>query len=213
MATSPEQIRFHCPNCRRLMGIDPLMARRVTECPACQSALTVPEHSETPSSAGAPDWRSRLPGSAPADDSDGAFQLKRRRGEIDELDLTPMVDVTFLLLIFFMITASFSMQKSMEVPPPDPRSQGASPIPLKQLEENSVIVRVEPGDLYFVDGVAVENPDDLVLALSEAMASGNRSELVIEAADAARHGAVVRAYDAGNEVGMQRIRLANRVLN
>ena len=34
----------------------------------------------------------------------------------DELDMTPMVDVTFLLLIFFMVTASFSLQKSLPVP-------------------------------------------------------------------------------------------------
>ena len=32
----------------------------------------------------------------------------------DELDMTPMVDVTFLLLIFFMVTASFTLQKSLE---------------------------------------------------------------------------------------------------
>jgi biopolymer transport protein ExbD len=119
-----------------------------------------------------------------------------------------MVDVTFLLLIFFMITASFSLQKTLEVPPPDPESQGASPLPLEQIEENSVVVRVEPGDAYLVDDRPVPNADDLPAALSEAMADGNRSELVIEADDAARHEAVVRVYDAGNEVGMQRIRLA-----
>ena len=34
----------------------------------------------------------------------------------DELDMTPMVDVTFLLLIFFMITAAFALQKSIEIP-------------------------------------------------------------------------------------------------
>lgn len=35
----------------------------------------------------------------------------------DELDMTPMVDVTFLLLIFFMVTASFTTQKSVSQPP------------------------------------------------------------------------------------------------
>ncbi|MFM7973431.1 MAG: ExbD/TolR family protein, partial [Pirellula sp.] len=34
----------------------------------------------------------------------------------DDMDMTPMVDVTFLLLIFFMITANFTMQKSIQVP-------------------------------------------------------------------------------------------------
>ena len=35
----------------------------------------------------------------------------------DELDMTPMVDIVFLLLIFFMVTASFTLQKSMQQPP------------------------------------------------------------------------------------------------
>lgn len=141
-------------------------------------------------------------------DDDGGFTLKRRRTEVEEMDLTPMVDVTFLLLIFFMITASFSLQKTLEVPPPDPESQGSSPVPLEQIEESSVIVRVEPNDAYFVDDRPVSNPDDLAAELAKAMAEGTRSELVIEAADAARHETVVKVYDAGNEVGMQKIRLA-----
>ncbi|MEM9659397.1 MAG: biopolymer transporter ExbD, partial [Planctomycetota bacterium] len=41
----------------------------------------------------------------------------RARRQDDELDLTPMVDVTFLLLIFFMITAAFAVQKAISVPP------------------------------------------------------------------------------------------------
>jgi biopolymer transport protein ExbD len=142
-----------------------------------------------------------------ADDASG-FTLRRRRTEIEEMDLTPMVDVTFLLLIFFMITASFSLQKTMEVPPPDPETQGASPIPLDQIEENSVVVRVEPGDAYFVDDRPIADAADLPSSLSTAMRDGNRSELVIEASDEARHESVVRVYDAGNEIGMQRIRLA-----
>jgi biopolymer transport protein ExbD len=160
---------------------------------------------------------SRTPTAAPvhaaaqlevAEGVDGGFKLRRSRGEIEEMDLTPMVDVTFLLLIFFMITASFSMQKTLEVPPPDPETQGASPVPLDQIEENSVVVRVEPGDVYFVDDRPVADAADLPSAISAAMTEGNRSELVIEAADAARHESVVRVYDAGNEIGMQRIRLA-----
>ena len=42
------------------------------------------------------------------------FRLVGAPLEESEMDITPMVDVTFLLLIFFMITASFAMQKSLE---------------------------------------------------------------------------------------------------
>jgi len=49
-----------------------------------------------------------------ADLVDDLFRRKQR--EEEELDMTPMVDVTFLLLIFFMVTASFTLQKSIEMP-------------------------------------------------------------------------------------------------
>ena len=205
MAIDDEQIRFRCPACSRMLGIAARMAEKTVTCPACRMRIVVPPGSQLP------------PVTAPvtgaaglevAGDDGGGFTLRRRSGEIEEMDLTPMVDVTFLLLIFFMITASFSLQKSLEVPPPDPETQGASPIPLDQIEENSVIVRVDPGDLYFVEEQPVADPADLSAAVAAAMASGNRTELVIEADDAARHEAVVRVYDVGNELGMQRIRLA-----
>ena len=47
------------------------------------------------------------------------FQTAYRSAAEAELDMTPMCDVTFLLLIFFMVTAAFAMQKSFEVPAPD----------------------------------------------------------------------------------------------
>ncbi|HUG70447.1 MAG TPA: biopolymer transporter ExbD [Pirellulaceae bacterium] len=43
-----------------------------------------------------------------------------RKLAASESDMTPMVDVTFLLLIFFMVTAAFAMQRSMVVPKPGP---------------------------------------------------------------------------------------------
>ncbi len=39
---------------------------------------------------------------------------------VPEADMTPMVDVTFLLLIFFMVTAAFTMQSAIVVPKPSP---------------------------------------------------------------------------------------------
>jgi biopolymer transport protein ExbD len=207
MATA-EQIRFRCPACSRSLGIAPHMAGRTVGCPACRMTIVVPESSTLPDPPPVAPGPVHAAAQLEVADDDAGFTLRRRQSEIDEMDLTPMVDVTFLLLIFFMISASFSLQKTLEVPPPDPETQGASPLPLDQIEENSVVVRVEPGDAYFIDDRPVADAADLPSALAAAMRDGNRSELVIEASDAARHESVVRVYDAGNEVGMQRIRLA-----
>ena len=55
------------------------------------------------------------PSSLLHDDEDEELPPRKQRDD-GELDMTPMVDVTFLLLIFFMVTASFSLQKSIQMP-------------------------------------------------------------------------------------------------
>ena len=53
-----------------------------------------------------------------------------------EVQMSPLIDVIFLLLIFFMITASFSMQKSQQSTPPEPDEDGASQsVSMEELEE------------------------------------------------------------------------------
>ena len=58
----------------------------------------------------------------------------------NEMDMTPMVDVTFLLLIFFMVTAAFSLQKSIEVPPPDQQESAQQARTIEELEEDDDFV-------------------------------------------------------------------------
>ena len=59
----------------------------------------------------------------------------------DDMDMTPMVDVTFLLLIFFMITSAFQMQKSFEVPTPSMDQASTDARTLEDYEEDPDYVR------------------------------------------------------------------------
>ena len=69
------------------------------------------------------------------DDDDEADQvLVRSKKPEEEMDMTPMVDVTFLLLIFFMVTAAFSLQKSIQMP----RQQTEAPSTNNVDEEDEV---------------------------------------------------------------------------
>ena len=54
----------------------------------------------------------------------------------DDLDMTPMVDVTFLLLIFFMVTASFGLQRAIEMQRTP--SELASPVPVPSMHCRSL---------------------------------------------------------------------------
>lgn len=143
-------------------------------------------------------------------ESSGGFAFGRRQLDTEEMDLTPMVDMTFLLLIFFMITASFSLQKSIEVPPPSPEEKGAAQTlhSLDELENTSVIVRIDDRNAIFVDDEPVADRAKLAQALRSTMRSTSRTELVLSASAGAFHETVIAVIDAANEVGMQKIRLA-----
>ena len=147
------------------------------------------------------------------DDDEDGFGFRSVESEFEEMDLTPMVDVTFLLLIFFMITASFSLQKSIEVPPPNPDDDGVSQSlqTLDDFREESIIVEIDSNNGIYVDDTKLSNPAEIVQAILDRRdADGKpKSELVLSAHNAARHETVVAVVDAANEVGMQKIRMAS----
>ena len=212
-------IRFRCSSCNQLIAIATKMAGRDVPCPTCKTACTVPQsdqleqvapdlvkqsRSQKPQAPSKPQWDDE----EPAEDEE--FQLRRRAGEEDGLDMTPMVDVTFLLLIFFMITASFTMQKRLQVPPPDKDEKGAATQvqTLEDFEEESVMVNIDSTNTIYVEDEPVNDPSAMADALRDNMRSGQKFEIVITAHEEALHETVVLVVDAANEVGMQKIRLA-----
>lgn len=138
----------------------------------------------------------------------------------DELDMTPMVDVTFLLLIFFMITAAFSLQKSIQVPPADDQ-QAAQNKTIDDFQEDSIIVRVDSDNIFWISSPnwseekEAPNPHDMLVKLRGARRSdsGTRGDhvtsMLVLASGDARHEMVVAALDAGTAVGMEDVRLAS----
>ncbi len=140
------------------------------------------------------------------------FTVRRPKTDFEELDLTPMVDVTFLLLIFFMITASFSLQKSMEIPAPDPDKEGLSQTPqtLDDLEDTSIIVEIDARNIVIVEDEPLRDIRDLVPRLEDLIRNEQKNEIVVTPDSAALHETVVTVLDAANEAGMQRIRLASK---
>ncbi len=134
--------------------------------------------------------------------------------EADELDMTPMVDVTFLLLIFFMVTAAFSLQKSIESPPPDPE-QAEQARTIQELEEDSdyVIVQIDRDNAVWVGESEAPSEQDLLVKLRAARFGGGSRQggptrLLVLADTGCRHETVVRVLDAGNAIGFESLRLA-----
>lgn len=146
------------------------------------------------------------------DDEPVPFRLKVRTRTDDEMDLTPMVDVTFQLLIFFMVTASFALQKSIQVPTPDPDKKGATQQLqiLEDLEGSSIRVQIDAANVILIDDEPLTDPARLADALKDKMRKEQKSEILISAHAAALHRSVISVIDAANQIGMQKIRLISR---
>lgn len=139
----------------------------------------------------------------PADDDDDEIDevLVRAKKPEEEMDMTPMVDVTFLLLIFFMVTAAFSLQKSI----PMPRQQTEAPSSTNQEPEDEtdqVELEIDERGSFLVLAADWERETpgkkNLIAALREASAgSGKDMKLKVKVHESATMKSLVDAMDAG----------------
>lgn len=134
------------------------------------------------------------------------MKFQRRRAPELSVDLTPLIDVVFLLLIFFMVTTTFVKEGrlSLELPEADtePTVEPAEPV--------QVLVSTE-GD-YAVNGRPLANRDIATVrtALRDASEGDASLPMVITSDGGAPLQAVVRVMDAAGQLGFERIRIATR---
>ena len=79
----------------------------------------------------------------------GGLKRPKRRIGI-RIDMTPMVDIAFLLLIFYMVTTVFSMPQSMEINlPPKPKEGEAPPVPVAKSKLLEIMVDAQ-GNIFWI---------------------------------------------------------------
>ena len=126
---------------------------------------------------------------------------QRASGFASAVELTPLIDVVLLLLIFFMVSTTFLRREALTVTLPN-AATGRAAVP-----SGAVEVQISAGGEYLVDGqqIAAE-------ALRPALAqrAGGGRPLRIAADRDVRHQAVVRALDAAASAGFADVRLATR---
>lgn len=128
----------------------------------------------------------------------------------DELDMTPMVDVTFLLLIFFMVTASFTLRKSFEQAHSQVDEPSTNVVEDNEDDKDFVEVIIDQTNTFYIrtrDTEEIEAPSDREMrdVLREAKNIAGAERLIIRAHVDALHSKVVKVLDTGNSVGMERI--------
>ena len=152
-----------------------------------------------------------------AESSEADFRPPVNKRNDDELDMTPMVDVTFLLLIFFMITAAFALQKVLKVPPVHDEEQASTQV-VEDIEKDSIVVQIDADNVFWVSGPdwiepqkAVSTPD-MRTKVREAKqgpagGGGGPTKMLVQAHGDAVHEKLVDALDAGAAVEIGEIRV------
>ncbi len=109
-------------------------------------------------------------------------------------DLTPMLDVVFIMLIFFVVTATFVIEQGLDLNPPEP---GTEQPPDPKVEPFAV--RITGADRYLINGDDVD-VRLLRARLEQRYAQNPEQGLVIVPEDEASNGAVVALLDRARAV-------------
>jgi biopolymer transport protein ExbD len=136
--------------------------------------------------------------------------IRNRPYDDADMDMTPMIDVTFQLLIFFMITACFVVQKTLPTPHgAKDRIDAARTYTIRELQKDNVIVRAKADGSIAVDGQAVE-----LAGLEDAVRASARGrpnvEMVLDADDDVTHEVATMIYDAAAGAQIEQVHLAKR---
>ena len=138
------------------------------------------------------------------------MNFRRTRREEVGVNLTPLIDVVFLLLIFFMVSTTFTRETQLKLDLPE--SASGEPVENQNLEQIEVLVSAT-GEVT-INGKSLISPnlDSLQTALQRE-AGGNNSLPVVITADAkASHQSVITVMDAAGQQGFSRLRLTTNEL-
>ena len=131
---------------------------------------------------------------------------KSRRREQDEsdIDLTPMLDVVFIMLIFFIVTASFVKEAGIEVTRPPAATATRE-------ERGNILVAITENDQIWMDRRQVD-PRALRANIERLHAENPQGSVVIQADIKSKNGLLVQVMDAARLAGVKSVSLAAEVV-
>lgn len=125
-----------------------------------------------------------------------------------EVNLTPLIDVVFLLLIFFMVTTTFDKHAKLKVSLPESSTKTT------QQQHEPLVLSIDVKGNYFLNDRQIVNQqlDTLKQALRKTIAQGSQNledvALVLRADANTPHQSVVRAMDAASQLGLTKLSIA-----
>jgi biopolymer transport protein ExbD len=128
----------------------------------------------------------------------------RKKTDTPEIDITPLIDVVFMLLIFFMVTTTFHHEAALTLNLPT-----ASKEPSAQADVPLEVVITAKGRYLIGGRELVNNRLETVKQALKRLASGHKDKPLVIRADALTpHQYVVTAMDAAAQLGLVRLSIA-----
>mgnify|MGYP000137802704 CR=1 FL=1 len=134
------------------------------------------------------------------------MNFKRQSGEEVSVDLTPLIDVVFLLLIFFMVSTTFTKESHLEIDLPQSSAEPAKP----SVKEIEVIINAK-GEYAVNDRNLVNNQEETLKKAVQKLSEGNTKIPFIITADAkTSHEYVVRVMDVAGQLGFAQLSITTQ---
>ena len=125
------------------------------------------------------------------------MKFRRQRADEVSVNLTPLIDVVFLLLIFFMVSTTFTKETHLTIDLPESSGKARAEQP-EQIE-----IMIDEGGGYTINSrqLVDERLGTLKSAIRQISAGDTSLPMVITADAQTPHQAVVRAMDAAGQMG------------
>ena len=126
--------------------------------------------------------------------------LMGQEEEENEINLTPMLDVVFIMLIFFIVTASFIKEAGIDVDRPDAPSADSQ-------DDAAILIAISPGDEIWIDRRQVE-PNQVRGFIERLHAENPKGSIVIQADEESTNEALVIVMEAAKQAGVTNVAIA-----
>ncbi len=129
------------------------------------------------------------------------MRLRQKKRQGYTVDITPLVDVVFLMLIFFLVSTTFKVGSSLKLDLPSSKTQEETQ------DTKEVVISISAAGQLYVSDEAVDD-DDLRRRILNASKGDPGIRIVLRADAEAQHKRVVFALDTLRQLGLNKVAIA-----
>ena len=120
--------------------------------------------------------------------------------ESEEINLTPMLDVVFIMLIFFIVTATFIKEAGIQVDRPDA-------VTAESQEDASILIAISAGNEIWIDKQE-RDPRDVRVVIERLHSENPKGSIVIQADEESSNEMLIVVLEAAKAVGVENVAIA-----